>query len=247
MKTFQKLLSLLAACVFLNVANADLALAQGTAKPEEAKIPAGYKLVFEENFESADALKNFAFSDPNAWRWSDMGKGSGSLELHRQSKYETKYRSPFNIALIHTKRVGNFVMEADMLQTGKEYGHRDMCMYFGFQSPTQFYYTHLATKPDPNAHNIFIVNEAPRKSFAPISPSGIDWGSDWQHVRLEREGDAIRVFYQDMRKPVLEANNSEFKSGYVGVGSFDDTGKIDNIRVWAAEATDGKLPLFPSK
>ncbi|MGN6134635.1 MAG: hypothetical protein ACTHOU_09045 [Aureliella sp.] len=214
------------------------------AAEPESKIPEGYSLVFSEDFDSEASLANFEFSDPKAWRWSQQGKTSGALELFQQSKYETKYRSPFNMAMIASKRCGDFVVELDMKQTGKEYGHRDMCVYFDFQSPTKFYYTHLATSPDANAHNIFIVDEAPRKSFAPISPKGIDWGSDWQHVRVERQGDDIRVYYQDMTKPVLSAKNGTFHSGYVGFGSFDDTGMIDNVRLWSREATDGQRPLF---
>ena len=209
-----------------------------------AKVPEGYSLVFSEDFDSEASLSNFDFSDPKAWRWSKQGKASGALELFQQSKYETKYRSPFNLAMVTTKQCGDFVLEVDMKQTGKEYGHRDMCVYFDFQSPTQFYYTHLATTPDANAHNIFVVNEAPRKSFAPISPKGVDWGSDWQHVHVERIGDDIRVFYQDMSKPVLAAKHGDFHSGYIGFGSFDDTGMIDNIRIWSPDARDGRRPLF---
>ncbi len=210
----------------------------------QTKVPDGFSLVVSEDFDNEVSLTSFEFSDPKAWRWSDQGKTSGCLELFQQSKYPTKYRSPFNLAMLKTKKFGDFVLEADMLQTGKEYGHRDMCLYFHFASPTKFYYTHLATKPDPNAHNIFVVNEAARKSFAPISKQGIDWGSDWQHVRLERIGDDIRVFYQDMTTPVLSAQHSDFHEGYIGVGSFDDTGRVDNLRVWSATASDGHGPLF---
>jgi hypothetical protein len=227
----------LVACVLLS------GFLLATADAAEPRVPAGFKLVFEEDFDSADALQQFDFSDRNAWRWTEQGHSGGALEQFQQSKYETKHRSPFNMALISTLRVGDFVMEADLLQTSKEYGHRDMCMYFGFQSPTLFYYTHLATSPDPNAHNIFVVNEAPRKSFAPIPEKGIDWGDDWKHVRLERLGDDIRVYFVDMDKPVLTASHSQFKSGHVGFGTFDDTGKVDNIRVWArdAEQVSGRL------
>lgn len=207
-------------------------------------IPNGYSLIYSEDFDNAISLGNLEFSDPKAWRWSANGKGSGCIELFQQSKYETKFRSPFNMAMIATKRCGDFVLELDMKQTGKEYGHRDMCIYFNFRSPTQYYYTHLATTPDANAHNIFVVNEAPRKSFAPISAKGIDWGSDWQHVRVERSGDDIRVYYQNMEKPVLEARHGDFHEGYVGFGSFDDTGMMDNIRLWSNNGGDGMPPLF---
>jgi len=147
---------------------------------------ADFKLVFEETFSDEASVGKLQFSDPQAWRWSKEGKEGGALELYKQSKYETKYRSPFNIGLVSQLQVSDFVLEVDVLQTGKEYGHRDMCLFFGFVSPTEYYYSHLATKPDANAHNVFLVNNAARQSFLKVPKQGIDWGSDWKHLRLER-------------------------------------------------------------
>jgi len=31
----------------------------------------------------------------------------------------------------------------------------------------------------------------------------------------------------------MEATDTSFTEGRIGFGSFDDTGKIDNIRIWA--------------
>jgi hypothetical protein len=212
------------------------------ARPEG--VPQDYKLVYRQNFDAADSLEDFQFSDPNAWRWTDEGKSGGALELYGRSKYATKYRSPFNLGMIAGKRLGDFVLDADLRQTGKEYGHRDMCLFFGFTSPTQYYYTHIATKPDPHAHNIFIVNNAARKAIAPVPKQGVDWGADWQRVRVQRVGDKIRVFYQDLSRPVFETTNDAFPQGYVGFGSFDDTGKIDNIRIWAPNVDERPSKLF---
>ncbi len=129
----------------------------------------GYALVISEDFDTAVSLENFQFSDPKAWRWSELGKSSGALELHQQAstRRSTVRRSILRYG--QRKRCGDFIMEVDMKQSGKEYGHRDMCLYFNFVSPTKFYYTHLATTPDPNAHNIFIVNEAPA-NLSRLSP-----------------------------------------------------------------------------
>ncbi len=201
-------------------------------------IPDGYKLVYKQDFDSADALKDFEFSDANAWKFSEKGNSEkgGALELFQQSKYKTKVRSPFNIALVRSKVFTDFVLEADLVQTGKEYGHRDMCIYYGFTEPAKFYYTHIATKADPNAHNCFIVNDAPRKNFAKEVTTGADWGLDkWHRMRLVRSGKdgTIKVFFDDMAKPIMLAQDKTFADGQVGFGSFDDTGKIDNIRIYA--------------
>jgi hypothetical protein len=199
------------------------------------KVPAGFKLVYEQRFVTPDSLADFRFTDPAAWRFAKTNDTT-ALELVKQSKYAPIVRSPVNIALIADKVFGDFVLEADLIQTGKEYGHRDMCLFFGFQSPTNFYYTHIATAADPNAHNVFIVNNAPRKNFAKETTKGVNWGLGvWHKVRLERNlaAGTIKVYFDDLTKPIMIAEDKTFGAGQIGFGSFDDTGMVDNIRIWS--------------
>lgn len=215
--------------------------------PTPAGIPADYRLVYAQDFAKPDALADFAFTDPSAWKISDAD-GKPCLELTKQSAYQPAYRSPFNIALLKDKVWGDFVVEADCLQTGKEYGHRDMVLVYGYQSPTKFYYTHIATAADDHAHNCFIVNDAPRAKFAKEVTKGVEWGLGvWHHVRIERKGSdgTVRVFFDDMEKPIMTAEDKTFDTGAVGFGSFDDTGKITNIKVWAKDGETRPTVVFP--
>lgn len=210
-------------------------------------IPAGYQLLYAQDFTSPDALKDFIFTDTSAWKLSE-GDGKQALELAKQSAYKPSVRSPVNIALLAGKVFGDFIVEAQCLQTGKEYGHRDMCLFYGFQSPTKFYYTHIATKADPNAHNCFIVNDAPRKNIAKETTSGANWGLGvWHKVRLERKASdgTIRVWFDDMSKPIMVAEDKTHGPGWIGFGSFDDTGKVANIRVWGRNVETKTAPAFP--
>jgi hypothetical protein len=139
------------------------------------------------------------------------------------------------LALIAGKRFGDFVLEAEMIQTGREYGHRDMCVFLGAKDPANFYYVHLATKADPNAHNIFLVNDAPRTNIATRTTEGVNWGLGvWHKVRVERRiaDGSIKVFFDDFAQPVMETTDKHFESGMIGFGSFDDTGKVARVRVW---------------
>ena len=216
------------------------------AADKPADIPVGYRLAYEQKFESASALQDFRFTDPAAWRFA-MTNGSTALELVKQSKYAPIVRSPVNIALIADKVFGDFVLDVDLIQTGKEYGHRDMCLFFGFQNPTNFYYAHIATAADKNAHNIFLVKDAPRTNIAKETTKGVNWGLGvWHHVRLERKASdgSIKVYFDDMSKPIIVAEDKSFVSGHIGFGSFDDTGMIDNIRVWAPGVETKKTLFF---
>ncbi|HVY71397.1 MAG TPA: hypothetical protein VHH73_15800 [Verrucomicrobiae bacterium] len=201
------------------------------AKPS---LPPGYKLLYQQKFDAASNLRDFIVPDPVAWKWTKEEKG-GSLELFQQNKYEPAVRSPVNIALIKDRVFTDFILEADLLQTSKDYGHRDMCLFFGFTDPAKFYYTHLATAADEHAHNIFIVNRQPRVKIARETTKGLDWGRDvWHKVRLERRASegTIKVYFDDLTKPIMIAEDKTFPSGYVGFGSFDDTGKVTNVKIW---------------
>ena len=218
----------------------------GQAADKSLALPAGYKLLYEQHFDQPSAIQDFAMTDPKAWKLSTDEKGS-ALELVSQSDYKPAVRSPVNIALIADQVFGDFILEANLIQTGKEYGHRDMCLFFGFQEPTKFYYAHIATAADDHAHNIFIVNEKPRTKIARETTKGVNWGLGiWHKVRLERKlsDGTIKVYFDDLTKPIMVAEDKAFGPGYIGFGSFDDTGKIDNIRIWGPTIETKKAGFF---
>jgi hypothetical protein len=142
---------------------------------------------------------------------------------------------------------GDFILECDLMQTGREYGHRDMCLFFGYESPSRFYYAHIATAADDHAHNVFVVNEKPRTKIARETTKGVNWGLNvWHRVRLERTlaDGLIKVYFDDLEKPIMVAEDRTFGAGYIGFGSFDDTGMISNIRIWGPSMVRKPGPQF---
>lgn len=213
----------------------------------QSVIPENYKLIYFQDMESPQTLSSFEMSDEKAWRIS-AGNRSNSLELFQASEYESRVRSPYNIAVIKDLLVGSFIMEVDLSQTGREYGHRDLCLFFGMHNATNFYYVHMASVADQNANNIFLVNDEPRTNIATKTTTGTNWGKtdSWHKARIERdiESGSIKVYFDDMDVPIMEANDTHFYVGKVGVGSFDDTGRFDNIKVWAPKTYLPKKGLF---
>jgi hypothetical protein len=195
-----------------------------------AAVPARFELAYSEDFD--DEPTDLTFTDEGAWTWN----AEGTLDLTGESTYAPPFRSPHSIALIADRSFGDFILEADLMQTGREYGHRDLCLFFGYKDPSRFYYVHLASQPDEKAHNVFIVDHAARRPLMPVAARGVSWGdAAWHHVRLERIEGSVRVFFDDMRSPILELEDDTFGKGQVGFGSFDDQGRVDNVRIW----TDG--------
>jgi len=174
-------------------------------------------LVFKTDFEDG-SLDAWQPTDPKAWR-IEQGNDGKVLSLFGKSNYQPPVRSPLNINLIKDVVVGSFVMELQMHSTTRDYGHRDLCLFFGHRDPSHFYYVHIANQSDPHANSIFLVNGEPRVSIAGTRTEGTKWDQSWH------------VFFDDKTEPIMTAEDDHFKSGRIGVGSFDDTGQFDNISI----------------
>ena len=211
------------------------------------QIPANFELVYFQNFEAPQALNDFEMTDVNAWDISTSGDNA-SLNLFGKSNYQAKVRSPFNIALLKYPLVGDFILEVRLAQSGREYGHRDLCLFFGFQNPTNYYYVHMASVADDHANNIFLVNDEPRIKIASKTTTGTDWGetNSWHTAKIVRkvsEG-TIQIYFDNMDTPIMEASDTHFGVGRLGFGSFDDTGRFDDIKIWAPQLADHNPSIF---
>lgn len=210
---------------------ASMAVAADAPAKTPAKELLGLPLVFFEDFEKgADRWEQ---SDPRAWKVIDV-KGNHVYSQFQRSDVETPVRSPFNRALVKDLVVDDFVIDLKLQSTIKDYGHRDLCLFFGFQDPAHLYYVHLGKQTDDHANQIFIVNNEPRKKVSFETTPGTSWTDNWHHARVVRKVEAgtIDVYFDDMRKPVMRAVDKTFTWGQVGVGSFDDTGNFDDVAVY---------------
>lgn len=221
---------------------AGVALMPIAAADDADEAEAAMPLVFEEDFESG--ADRWAPTDPEAWQVI-AEDGNHVYALTQQSAYEPAVRSPFNIAWVKDLDVTDFRMELRFKQTGREYGHRDLCLFFGKQGDSRFYYVHFAPQADPHANSIFLVNDEPRVSIASERTEGTRWQDDVYHTaRIDRDAKTgrITVYFDDMDTPAMVADDLTFTSGTIGIGSFDDTGCFDDIRIWgvAAETTEAE-------
>jgi hypothetical protein len=213
-----------------------LAAAAVCAAEPPPHIPQSFALHWQPDFTNETVLKELETTDAKAWRLSDA-MGKPALELSGASSYEYKVQSPRSIALLRDRKFGDFIFEAELLQTGADYAHRDLCIFFGFQDPGHYYYVHFASKTDDRANQIFIVNEMPFTKITSKTTSGSEWGKDqWHKVRVQRIGGTITVWFDDMEEPAMLAENKTFGSGYIGFGSYNDTGMFANAQLWAPSA-----------
>ena len=199
-------------------------------KPTEKELP----LVFKDNFaKGADAWEP---TDKAAWKVIKTKDGSAYSQF-QQSKYKPPHRSPFNVSLVKDVQIGDFVLDVQVQSTARDYPHRDVCLFFGYQDDAHFYYVHLGKKTDDHCNQIFIVNKADRKKISTKTTDGTPWDDKWHHVRIVRkvEDGSVAVYFDDMKTPVMTATDKTFTWGRVGVGSFDDSGNWSDFKLHAVK------------
>ena len=214
-------------------------VASNSAEAQEKPKRDG-SLKYETSFEKGAA--GWKFTDDSCWKLSKQDSGS-VLSLHKKkSTYRPKIRSPHHLALVQNKTWSDFQLDVDVLSTHKDYNHRDVCLFFGYQSPTQFYYVHLGKKTDPHANQIFIVNNKARVKISTKTTDGTPWDEKWHKVRIKRDAASgkIEVYFDDMKTPSMTAEDKTFRWGQVGLGSFDDTADFDNLKIIGKPAEAAK-------
>jgi hypothetical protein len=194
-------------------------------------------LVFKEDFESGKSDR-FEPTDESAWTIKDQGGNKVYSLTKKKSDFKTPVRSPFNRALVKDIELGSFILDVRLQSTEADYGHRSLCLFFGYQDDSHLYYVHFGKQTDDHANQIFIVNESDRKKISTKTTPGTNWDDQWHHARVIRDAESgqIDVFFDDMQTPVMTAVDKTFLSGRVGIGSFDDKGQFDHIAVYGDEA-----------
>lgn len=204
-----------------------LAMSQAMITGAEPDLP----LLVEEDFEKG--AERWDPSDASAWRVDEID-GNHVYNQHKVSEYRGPHRSPYNMSLLKDVVVSDFVLDARARSMREDQrAHRDMCVFFNYQDPAHFYYVHLGLKADDHANQIFIVNGADRKMISERSSEGTPWDDEWHHLRVVRRvaDGTIEIYFDNMDEPAMVAHDKTFTWGQVGIGSFDDMGLWDDVKL----------------
>jgi len=112
-----------------------------------------------------------------------------------------------------------------------------LCLFYGYQDSVHFYYTHFSAISSGNHNIIGIVNNADRKKISREAPGSsptrlVDY--NWHQLKISRNINTgeIKAYIDDLDTPILTAVDTTFKSGKIGIGSFDDTGAFAALKLW---------------
>ena len=188
-------------------------------------------------------LANYDFEDGLAEGWQanipehwQVVEEDGSMVYQLLEPGEFgEIRAPTAWSLLADYIVGSFEFSGRLkCHTDPETLARDMLVLFHYQDPTHFYYVHFSASSD-GLHNIIaLVNGADRAKINSEPPGEsvfrlID--NDWHSFKVSYDSETgdIRAFLADMDTPILTASEKTLTHGFIGIGSFDDTGYFDDI------------------
>ena len=235
------------ACSVQPVRAAEAASADGKSLDSQA---ADLPVLVDEDFENG--MNRWETTDPDpaksVWKVIEAGPaGNNALRVSGPSSYSPPFRSPHSIAWLKDVTVSDFELTVRVQNTNVNAGaHRDLCIFWGRQDPSHFYYVHYGAVSDPNACQIFIVNEHNRRPITIHEATGTPWTDDWHTLKVVRRvaDGAIEVYFDDMAKPLMTARDKNFIWGQVGIGTFDDHGNFDDLVLRGNVVSDAEQAPF---
>ncbi len=193
----------------------------------------GLPLLFSDDFEQG--ADNWQPTDPKAWKITEMSGQGKVYDQHGQSNYEPPHTSPSNLSLLSDFVVGDFVLLIKARSTDfKGGGHRDCCIFFGYQNDKHFYYAHQGLVRDAISNQFLKVDDSPRKPFGETN-AGSPWDDDgWHQIKLVRrvKDGTIKLYFDDMKKPAKTAIDHDFTWGRIGLGCFGETVQWDDVKLY---------------
>lgn len=205
------------------------------AEPEEAAAPCAIGKTRVSNVMPA---RNWRPLHPAKWQFP-----GDQVILAERGDNPGPPRRPFEFATLTTgPQFASVQIDAEVrIDEPITRNDRDVIIVFGWQSDTQFYYTHLSQDNTIYPHNgIFVVNNADRLRFddqwngsVGAPPSIRD--TEWHRIRVIHctETGRILVYVDDLTTPRITGTdrNKTFSAGRIGFGSFDNFGRMRNLRI----------------
>jgi len=207
-----------------------LLLLCGLCLPLPAGAEARWFVDFEQTGPDLDQTAMAGWHLPLPQDWEIATDGANRVLRLAKSGPIGNPRRPVKFALWKAGCVSDFVSEVKMRRNDGS-----LLMAFGFQDRAHFYYAHVSRDDgDTRVHNgLFKVSGGERYRIggagsAPVLPT-----TRWHTVKVVRkaESGSIEVFVDGETEARFAVTDTSFQYGWVGLGSFDETGDFDDFRL----------------
>ena len=199
--------------------------------------------VFVADFDDQSQLNLFSFTPRIEAYWriapdrAHPERGQVLQLLRAAETEQDKVRRPGALAMIEGMPWRDFTLTVELKCTaGVALRGRDLVVVFCYQDPFHFYYVHLSNE-QAGAHNVIMKVHDPspagRRTIHREHTEGLLTDLEYHRVKVTYDSVSgeIRVYVDDLARPHLTATDGQFRGGTLGIGSFNDTGYFDNLRV----------------
>jgi hypothetical protein len=197
-----------------------------------------WPLLSSADFEDGSAA-GWQPNPPDNWRVIKLG--DSMVYALTAPGEQGKLRAPTAWSLLAGHDVTSFVFTGRLkCDADPANNKRDLCIFFHFQDETHFYYAHFSASSD-DVHNIIgLVNGADRVKINQEPPGQSVFrltDKEWHLFKVTYEASTGRIhaYLDELDEPILTAADQTLTHGLVGVGSFDDTGFFDDLKLWGTK------------
>ena len=191
---------------------------------------------------ASSGLFNDNFEDGVADGWTPLTPSRWSVTLENGSmRYflnTTNYNSPDGsrpgeYSLIDNSDYGDFTFECLAKSADAAIGSTfpDLGIVFGYQDDKNFYFAMFNGQATETSIDRY-VNGVRTRLVMYNNPTFSD--GNYHSLRVEREGTIIKTYFDGTL--ILTADDGTFRSGKIGVGSFNDSGYFDDITISTCES-----------
>jgi len=189
------------------------------------------RAVFVDSF--AAGLAAWELLTPGSWRIRDEAEAA-VLVLAKPGKQRPPVRRPGEYALVKGMEWGDVTLTVKVhTLCPPSVKGRDVCILFGMQDETHFYYAHLCSDSNGRTHNV-VMKVAGKKRLAITKEKRPEarLSDSWHTVRVFHGRDGtIKVWMDDLDTPLMTAFDKSYPGGAVGLGAFDDPAEFDDVQV----------------
>jgi hypothetical protein len=205
---------------------------QHTQSQDYKTLTKTYKQAFSESF-SDRSPQLFDLSDTTKWLVTKNGNPGKDFKCTGSKVDLNRATHPTQYAIIKGVDAGDFVMEFDFMQKGRDFTLRDLCVLYAFADSANYHFAQVASEETKLTHNVFAFNDGYWRKTGNSLNKGVVWSYEkWHNIKIIRQiaKHTIQLLVDDA--VVVESSSDTDKTGRLGIGTYGSEFKIDNLKVW---------------
>jgi hypothetical protein len=161
-------------------------------------------------------------------RWEISSESGNDMYSISTTSYSNDGDKLGEYSILQDRTYGNFTLTLQVMSDEdlSSNSFADYAAIFGWQDSENYYY--MVASSDPRYSELFVVESGTRTSLGQ-APSPLIQDNVWHILQVTRSGDQITVEHDG--EVVIEAQDSTYLNGQVGIGSYNDAAHFDDIEV----------------